>query len=50
MNKNMEYLADAAATAVMSLMVSWLQDGLSFTPRQMSEKCRSLIAAILSIA
>ncbi len=46
--KVLNYLSDAAGAAVMSLLVSWLEDDLSYRPGEISEKCQNMVSAIFA--
>ena len=49
-NKNeqkiLSYLSGAAGAAIISLLVSWLEDDMSFSANVMSERCQKVVAAI----
>lgn len=40
------FLSDAAGSAVISLLVSWIEDGTTFTTQEMSLKCQDMVTAI----
>jgi hypothetical protein len=44
------YLSDATAAAVISLLVSWIEDELPFTAEEMSSRCQDLVIAIFGSA
>lgn len=44
--KTLAYLSDASGSAVISLLVSWIEDEMPFTPEEMSIKCQGLVTAI----
>ncbi len=44
--KTLTYLSDATAAAVISLVVSWIEDDMPFTTEDMSSKCKNLVTSI----
>jgi Transcriptional regulator C-terminal region/Bacterial regulatory proteins, tetR family len=40
------FLSDAAGSAVISLLVSWIEDEMTFTTQEMSLKCQDIVTAI----
>ena len=44
--KTLTYLSAAAGSAVISLLVSWLEDEMTFAIEEISFKCQSLVIAI----
>ncbi|PWS33184.1 TetR/AcrR family transcriptional regulator [Pedobacter paludis] len=46
--KLLTYLSDATGAAIVSLLVSWLEDDMPFTANEMSIKCKMLVTAIFA--
>jgi AcrR family transcriptional regulator len=46
--KMLTYFVDAAAAAVMSLLVSWVEDEMPFTISAMAVSCGDLVAAVFN--
>lgn len=44
--KVLDFMANASASAVMSLLISWLEDEMSFSTNEMSVRCQKLVASI----
>jgi AcrR family transcriptional regulator len=44
--KSLVFLSDASASAVVSLIISWIEDEMSFSVQEMAAKCREVIRAI----
>jgi len=44
------YLCDAAGAAVISLLVSWIEDEMIFTSKEMSLKCHCMVSAVFEKA
>jgi Bacterial regulatory proteins, tetR family/Transcriptional regulator C-terminal region len=44
--KLLTYLSDATGAAVVSLLVSWIEDEMSFTTEDISSKCQGLVKSI----
>jgi hypothetical protein len=44
--KTLTYLSDATGSAVISLLVSWVEDEMPFKTEEMSLKCQGLVTAI----
>ncbi|PSL42696.1 TetR family transcriptional regulator [Chitinophaga niastensis] len=44
--KLLTFLADAAGAAVISFLVSWLEDEMPFTEKEISSRCQCLVTAI----
>ncbi len=42
----LRYLSDASSSAVFSLLQSWVEDGMPFTPQNMSFRCQAIMRAI----
>lgn len=40
------FLSDAAGSAVISLLVSWIEDEMTFTAQEMSLKCQNIVIAV----
>lgn len=40
------FLSDAAGSAVISLLVSWIEDEMTFTTQEMSLNCQNIVTAI----
>jgi Bacterial regulatory proteins, tetR family/Transcriptional regulator C-terminal region len=44
--KLLTYLSDASGSAIVSLLVSWIEDEMPFSTEDMSVKCQGLVAAV----
>jgi hypothetical protein len=44
--KLLSFLSDASGSAVISLLVSWMEDEMPFTTKEMSLQCQNLVTAI----
>ena len=44
----LNYLSTASATAVMSALVSWLDDDLPYSPTEMSGLCQGIVEAVFA--
>jgi hypothetical protein len=44
--KVLDFMAQASASAVMSLLICWLEDDMVFSANEMSARCRQLVASI----
>ena len=44
--KLLNFLSDASGAAVVSLLVSWIEDEMPFTAKEMSLRCQNLVTAV----